>query len=46
MEGLDFSVVPPYADLILMGALWTAVLTVAAAAVSFAGGICFAVATM
>ncbi|MEN3163182.1 amino acid ABC transporter permease [Tistrella mobilis] len=46
MEGLDFSVVPPYADLILTGALWTAVLTVAAAAVSFAGGIGFAVATM
>lgn len=46
MEGLDFSVVPPYAGLLLQGVIWTTVLTVAASAVSFAGGIALALAVM
>jgi polar amino acid transport system permease protein len=40
---LDFSVIPAYLDVVLLGALWTIAITAAAAAVSFAGGIVFAV---
>ncbi|MBZ9852208.1 amino acid ABC transporter permease [Mesorhizobium sp. CA13] len=43
MQGLDFTVVAPYWDLLLTGAWWTSVLTVSAGALSFAGGIFFAV---
>ncbi|RVA39222.1 amino acid ABC transporter permease [Mesorhizobium sp. M7A.F.Ca.US.001.01.1.1] len=43
MQGLDFTVVAPYWDLLLIGAWWTAVLTVSAGALSFVGGIPFAV---
>ncbi|AZN99494.1 amino acid ABC transporter permease [Mesorhizobium sp. M9A.F.Ca.ET.002.03.1.2] len=43
MQGLDFTVVPPYWDLLLIGAWWTALLTVAAGALSFVFGILFAV---
>lgn len=42
MQGLDFSVVPPYADILWMGVWWTAVLTVSAAAISFIFGVVFA----
>lgn len=41
--GLDFSVVPDYLDVILLGALWTIAITVGAALLSFFGGIFFAV---
>ena len=41
--GLDFSVVPKYLDIVLLGALWTIAITVCAAAVSFFGGIILAV---
>lgn len=41
--GLDFSVVPKFMDVILIGALWTIAITVASAIVSFFGGIVFAV---
>lgn len=41
--GLDFSVIPGYLDVIFLGALWTIAITVAAALLSFAGGIFFAV---
>lgn len=41
--GLDFSVIPKYLDVILLGALWTIAITVAAALLSFVGGILFAV---
>jgi polar amino acid transport system permease protein len=40
---LDFSVIPPYLDVILLGALWTIAITAAAAVLSFVGGIVFAV---
>ncbi|MGX7872575.1 amino acid ABC transporter permease [Mesorhizobium sp. ORM6] len=43
MQGLDFTVVAPYWDLLLTGAWWTAVLTVSAGALSFVFGILFAV---
>ncbi|TIO10394.1 amino acid ABC transporter permease [Mesorhizobium sp.] len=43
MQGLDFTVVLPYWDLLLIGAWWTALLTVAAGALSFVFGILFAV---
>ncbi|UVK53174.1 amino acid ABC transporter permease [Mesorhizobium sp. AR02] len=43
MQGLDFTVVLPYWDLLLTGAWWTAVLTVSAGALSFVFGILFAV---
>lgn len=43
MQGLDFTVVAPYWDLLLIGAWWTAVLTISAGALSFVGGILFAV---
>src|SRR6056297_35478 len=41
--GLDFTVVPRFLDVILIGGLWTVAITVAAALVSFFGGIVFAV---
>ena len=41
--GLDFSVVPKFIDVILIGALWTIAITIASAIVSFFGGIVFAV---
>ena len=43
MQGLDFSVVPPYADILWIGVWWTVVLTVSSAVLSFFGGILFAV---
>lgn len=41
--GLDFSVIPKYLDVVMMGAVWTVAITVAAALLSFFGGIVFAV---
>ena len=41
--GLDFTVIPNYLDIILLGCLWTIAITVAAALLSFFGGIVFAV---
>ncbi|GAA6197131.1 amino acid ABC transporter permease [Pseudophaeobacter sp.] len=41
--GLDFSVIPKYLDIVLLGALWTIAITVGAAVVSFFGGILLAV---
>jgi polar amino acid transport system permease protein len=41
--GLDFSVVPKFLDIILLGAGWTIAITVASALLSFFGGIVFAV---
>ncbi|MCA0043430.1 amino acid ABC transporter permease [Celeribacter litoreus] len=41
--GLDFSVVPSYADALLLGVIWTIAITVASAVLSFFGGILFAV---
>ena len=41
--GLDFSVVPPYANILAIGLWWTVFLTVSAAALSLLGGIVFAV---
>jgi len=41
--GLDFSIIPAYMDIILLGAAWTLGITVAAALLSFVGGIIFAV---
>ena len=41
--GLDFSIVPKYLDIILLGCAWTIGITVAAALLSFVGGIVFAV---
>ena len=41
--GLDFSIIPKYMDVVLLGALWTVGITVAAAALSFIGGGFFAV---
>lgn len=41
--GLDFTVVPSYADALLLGVLWTIAITVAAGLLSFFGGILFAV---
>jgi len=42
MHGLDFSVVPPYTELLWTGVWWTVVLTVSAAVLSFFSGIFFA----
>lgn len=42
MQGLDFSVVPPYAEILWMGVWWTVVLTVTAAVISFVFGVVFA----
>ena len=41
--GLDFSVVPGYLDIILLGVLWTIAITIGAAFLSFFVGIFFAV---
>lgn len=41
--GLDFSVVPKFMDIILLGALWTSAITLGAAVLSFFVGIIFAV---
>lgn len=41
--GLDFSIVPKYLDVILLGCAWTVGISVAAALLSFVGGILFAV---
>ncbi len=41
--GLDFSILPKYMDIILLGCAWTIGITVAAAILSFFGGILFAV---
>jgi len=41
--GLDFSVIPKYLDIVLLGALWTIAITLGAAIVSFFGGILLAV---
>ncbi|AML52056.1 MULTISPECIES: amino acid ABC transporter permease [Falsihalocynthiibacter] len=41
--GLDFSVVPSYFGLLLMGAGWTVAITICAGILSFVGGIVFAV---
>ena len=41
--GLDFTVIPKYLDVVLLGCLWTIAITVAAALVSFFGGILLAV---
>lgn len=41
--GLDFTVIPGYLDIVLLGCLWTIAITVAAALLSFFGGILFAV---
>jgi polar amino acid transport system permease protein len=46
MQGLDFSVVTPYTDILLMGVWWTVVLTVTGARISFFFGILFAVAVL
>ncbi len=46
MQGLDFSVVPPYTDLLWSGVHWTVVLTASAAVVSFVFGIFFALAVL
>jgi len=40
---LDFTVIPPFIGVILMGALWTIAITAASAVLSFFGGIVFAV---
>jgi polar amino acid transport system permease protein len=40
---LDFTVIPGYLDVVLLGALWTIAITVCAAALSFVGGVIFAV---
>lgn len=41
--GLDFSIIPKYMDIILLGVAWTIGITVAAAVLSFIGGVIFAV---
>lgn len=41
--GLDFSIIPKYLDIVLLGALWTIAITVGAALVSFFGGIILAI---
>jgi polar amino acid transport system permease protein len=41
--GLDFTVVPKFLDVIMIGVLWTIAITVSAAILSFIGGIIFAV---
>lgn len=39
---LDFSIVPPFTELLLTGVSWTLVISISAAVVSFIGGILFA----
>ena len=46
MQGLDFSVVTPYTDILLLGVWWTVVLTVTGAVISFFFGIFFAVSVL
>jgi polar amino acid transport system permease protein len=46
MQGLDFSVVTPYLDVIWTGVVWTAIITVCASVVSIVGGIALAVAVL
>lgn len=46
MQGLDFSVVSPYLDVIWMGMIWTAIITIAASVVSVVGGVLLAVAAL
>ena len=41
--GLDFTVVPSYFGVLLMGAGWTVAITICAGLLSFFGGILFAV---
>lgn len=41
--GLDFSIIPKYLDVVLLGCAWTIGITLAAAILSFFGGIVFAV---
>ena len=41
--GLDFTIIPGYMDIILLGVAWTLGITVASALLSFVGGIIFAV---
>jgi polar amino acid transport system permease protein len=41
--GLDFTVIPQYLDIVLWGALWTILITLGAATVSFIGGMFLAV---
>lgn len=41
--GLDFTVIPKYLDVVLLGCLWTIAITIVAALVSFFGGILLAV---
>lgn len=41
--GLDFSIIPKYLDVVLLGCAWTIGITLAAATLSFFGGIVFAV---
>jgi polar amino acid transport system permease protein len=41
--GLDFTILPKYLDIVLLGALWTIAITLGAAVVSFFGGIFLAV---
>ncbi len=41
--GLDFTVIPGYIDIVLLGCLWTIAITAASALLSFFGGIFFAV---
>ncbi|AZV80956.1 amino acid ABC transporter permease (plasmid) [Parasedimentitalea marina] len=41
--GLDFSVIPKYLDIVLLGAVWTIAITIGAAVVSFFGGIILAI---
>ncbi|MBF9060119.1 ABC transporter permease subunit [Rhodobacterales bacterium HKCCSP123] len=40
---LDFTVIPSYLDVVLLGAVWTIAITVAAALLSFVGGVILAV---
>jgi polar amino acid transport system permease protein len=42
LQGLDFTVLLPYAGILWTGVLWTVALTVSAALLSFLGGILFA----
>lgn len=41
--GLDFTIIPKYLDVILLGCAWTIGITIAAALLSFVGGVIFAV---
>ena len=43
---LDFTVVPPYAELLLIGLLWTVLITVLAGVISVVLGIVIAIVTL